>query len=86
MIYFRYRQIPLLECSIPNTTSKKSADSGSSGTGMLLDTALLHEYRSKGEILRFESPQLLELDISDLSPEESAARIVEHIAALDKPS
>ena len=38
---------------------------------------------SSGEILKFPCPELLELDISDLSPEEVATRIAEHIASLD---
>jgi len=45
------------------------------GKSMPLDTYLLHEIRSPGEILRFECPELLELDVPDLAPGESANRI-----------
>jgi hypothetical protein len=50
--------------------------------GMLLDTPLLQEFKSNGETLKFPCPELLELNISDLSP-EVATRIAEHIASLD---
>jgi hypothetical protein len=53
------------------------------GKGMLLDTDLLYEIRSRGEILRFECPELLVLDVSGLAPEESANKIVQHMVALD---
>jgi len=53
------------------------------GKRMLLDIYLLHEIRSPGEILRFECPELLKLDVSDLAPEESANRIAEHVMSLD---
>lgn len=54
-----------------------------SGKGMLVDTALLQEFRSNGEILRFSCPELLELDVSDLDADESAKRIVAHIKSLE---
>lgn len=50
---------------------------------MLLDTTLLHEFRSNGEILRFSYPELLDLDVSDLIPEKAAARIAQHITFLE---
>jgi hypothetical protein len=53
------------------------------GKSMPLDTYLVHEIRSPGEILRFECPDLLELDVSDLAPEESANRIAEQVMCLD---
>ena len=64
--------------------SQERLDAVAAGKGMLLDTKMLHEIRSRGEILRFECPELLELDVSGLEPEEAAVRIVEHIAALGK--
>jgi len=63
--------------------SQERLDLVNGGKGMLLDTDLLHEIRSRDEILRFECPELLELKVSALSPEESAAKIVEHISSLD---
>jgi hypothetical protein len=63
--------------------SQERLDLVAGGKGMLLDTTLLHEFRSKSEILRFSCPELLELDVSDMSPKEATARILEHISALD---
>jgi hypothetical protein len=51
---------------------------------VLLDTELLDEIRSRGKIPRFECPESLELDASGLQPEESARRIVEHVAVLEE--
>ena len=62
--------------------SQERQDAVAAGKGMLLDTHVLHEIRSRGEILRLECPELLELDVSGLEPGEAAVRIVEHIAAL----
>jgi hypothetical protein len=66
--------------------SQERQDLVAGGKGMLLDTTLLQEFRSNGQILKFSCPELLELDISDLSPEEAASRIAEHIASLNVPS
>ncbi|KAE9365293.1 hypothetical protein N431DRAFT_446970 [Stipitochalara longipes BDJ] len=64
--------------------SQERLDAVAAGKGMLLDTKLLHGIRSKGESLRFEGTELLELEVSDLAPEELARRIVEHIAAVEE--
>jgi hypothetical protein len=53
------------------------------GKSTPLDTYLLHEIRSPGEILRYECLESLELDVSDLAPEGSANRIAEHVMSLD---
>jgi len=64
--------------------SQERLDAVAVGKGMLLDTEMLGEIRSRGEVMRFECPELLELDISGMRPEEAAVRIVEHIVALEK--
>jgi hypothetical protein len=64
-------------------TSQERLELVVGGKSMPLDTYLLHEIRSPGEILRFESLELLELDVPDLAPEKSANRIAEHVMSLD---
>lgn len=39
------------------------------GMRMLLDTTLLQEMRDRGELMKFECPELLELDVMELQPE-----------------
>ena len=71
------------DVNVQRIRSQERLDLVAGGKGMLLDTTLLHEIRSKEEILRFSCLELLELDVSDASPEEAATRIVGHISALD---
>ena len=52
------------------------------GKGMLFDTSLLRDMRGKGHIARIACPELLELDVSELKPEDAAERIVGHVRAL----
>lgn len=49
------------------------------GKGLLLDTDVLALMRELGEIARYESPELLELDVTDVQPEEAATMIVSHM-------
>jgi hypothetical protein len=53
------------------------------GKGLLHDTNLLREFREHGEILRVECSELLELDVSHLSPEDAAGMIAEHVESLE---
>jgi hypothetical protein len=54
------------------------------GKGMLLDTALLTEMRDGGEIMKYKSPHLLELDVTHLQPETVASIIVAHTMSVRK--
>ena len=64
-------------------TSQERLELVVGGKSMPLDTYLLHEIRSPGEVIRFECPELLELDVPDLAAEESDNRIAEHVMSLD---
>jgi len=49
------------------------------GKGMLLDTTLLREMRGRAKLCNFQCPEQLEMDISDLRPEEAANKIMKHV-------
>lgn len=49
------------------------------GKGMLLDTKLLRQMRSRVEIYRFGCPEELQLDISNMEPGMAAELIHDHI-------
>lgn len=50
------------------------------GKGMLLDTEMLRDIRSQAKIHRFGVPEELILDVSKMSPEETAKVIYHHVA------
>ena len=49
------------------------------GKGMLLDTKLLRQMRTRVEIYRFACPEELELDVSRMEPEVAAEVIYQHV-------
>jgi len=51
---------------------------------MLVDTGLLTEMRHRGEIMKYRSPHLLELDVTDLQPDAVATIIVAHTMSVTK--
>lgn len=52
------------------------------GKGMLLDTKVLHGFRNRGEVYRFQSQEELELDVTEIMPAEAARKIMEHVQML----
>lgn len=49
------------------------------GMGMLVDTDVLKGFRARGEIYRFQGPEQLVLDVSEISPAQAAERILQHV-------
>lgn len=47
--------------------------------GMLVDTDVLKGFRARGEIYRFQGPEQLVLDVSEISPAQAAERILQHV-------
>lgn len=47
--------------------------------GKLIDSKILRDMRSRCDVFRFECAEQLEIDISDLQPEEAAQRIAKHV-------
>ena len=62
--------------------SPERLDLVAKGKGMLLDATVLHGFRKRGQIFKFEIAQELELDITEILPTEAAQVIVKHIQSL----
>lgn len=67
------------EENVQRMQSVERVEMVSKGKGKLTDPTILRDMRGRGEIFRFECAEQLELDVSDLQPEEAAKRIAKHV-------
>ncbi|KAG4429890.1 hypothetical protein IFR05_014634 [Cadophora sp. M221] len=72
------------EVNAERIRSTERLDLVKSGKGMLVDASVLGGMRGEGEIFRAECEEMTELDVTDLSPEEAAARIFGHVEGVLK--
>ena len=62
-----------------NIRRLKMPERGGSLNGKLTDVELLKEYRSKWSIWRFEDDDEIEIDVTDVKPEDAAKRIMDFV-------
>ena len=76
----------ILECDLAENDKRMQSieriDLVAGGKGMLLDTDILHVFRKRGRIFRFETLQKLELDVTYLLPAQAAMKILDHVTSL----
>ncbi|KAH6723604.1 hypothetical protein BKA61DRAFT_686227 [Leptodontidium sp. MPI-SDFR-AT-0119] len=64
--------------------STERLDLVKSGKGMLVDASVLEKMRDDGSIFKADCPEILELDVTTLSPQEAASKILEHMESILK--
>lgn len=74
-----------LKVNVERIRSEERLQLVAHGKGMLTDLGVLDEMRAKWEILKCDSPESLELDITRLQPKDAAKRIVKHLGSFWKP-
>jgi hypothetical protein len=73
-----------IEVNAERIRSQGRLDLVKGGKGILLDVETLKEMRKKGELVRLDRPELLELDVTELLPEAAARRILEHVESVTR--
>ncbi|KAH6674744.1 hypothetical protein B0J14DRAFT_652928 [Halenospora varia] len=74
-----------LKVNVERIRSEERLQLVAHGKGMLTDLGVLDEMRAKWEILKYDCPESLELDITHLQPKDAAKRIVKHLGSFWKP-